>query len=102
MTSNHPRAAFDIDLGPDTSVSEGGSEPIEPIIIGPGGTFGQDPLQKAPPRAIVKPVVPDAVETAPRFLRARRIACSGPCGEPHRAACGPGSPCGCTDRARAA
>ena len=41
-----------------------GSEPIEPIIIGPGGTFGQDPLQKAPPRAIVKPVVPDAVETA--------------------------------------
>ena len=64
VTSNHPRAAFDIDLGPDTSVSEGGSEPIEPIIIGPGGTFGQDPLQKAPPRAIVKPVVPDAVETA--------------------------------------
>ena len=64
VTSNHPRAAFDIDLGPDTSVSEGGSEPIEPIIIGPGGTFGQDPLQNAPPRAIVKPVVPDAVETA--------------------------------------
>ena len=64
VTSNHPRAAFDIDLGPDTSVSEGGSEPIEPIIIGPGGTFGQDPLQKAPPRAIVKPVVPDAVETS--------------------------------------
>ena len=64
VASNHPRAAYDIDLGPDTSVSEGGSEPIEPIIIGPGGTFGQDPLQKAPPRAIVKPVVPDAVETA--------------------------------------
>ena len=64
VTSNHPRAAFDIDLGPDNSVSEGGSEPIEPIIIGPGGTFGQDPLHKAPPRAIVKPVVPDAVETA--------------------------------------
>lgn len=33
VTSNHPRAAFDIDLGPDTSVSEGGSEPIEPIIL---------------------------------------------------------------------
>ena len=64
VTANHPRASFDIDLGPDGTVSEGGSEPIEPIIIGPGGTFGQDPLHKAPPRAIVRPVVPDAVETA--------------------------------------
>ncbi len=61
----HPRASFDIDLGPDsTPVVEGGSEPIEPFIVGPGGTFGQDPLRKAVPRAIVKPVVPDAVETA--------------------------------------
>ena len=61
----HPRASFDIDLGPDsTPVVEGGSEPIEPFIVGPGGTFGQDPLRKAAPRAIVKPVVPDAVETA--------------------------------------
>ena len=64
VTSHQPRAAFDIDLGPDGTVSEGGSEPIEPIIIGPGGTFGQDPLHKAPPRPIIKPVVPDAVETA--------------------------------------
>ena len=47
-----------------TPVVEGGSEPIEPFIVGPGGTFGQDPLRKAAPRAIVKPVVPDAVETA--------------------------------------
>ena len=62
---SRPRASFDVDLGPDhTEVKEGGSEPIEPLIVGPGGTFGQDPLQKAPPRAIVKPVVPDAVETA--------------------------------------
>ena len=61
----HPRASFDIDLGPDsTPVVEGGSEPIEPFIVGPGGTFGQDPLYKAAPRAIVKPVVPDAIETA--------------------------------------
>ena len=61
----HPRASFDIDLGPDsTPVVEGGSEPIEPFIVGPGGTFGQDPLRKAAPRAIVKPVVPDAIETA--------------------------------------
>ena len=61
----HPRASFDIDLGPDsTPVVEGGSEPIEPFIVGPGGTFGQDPLYKATPRAIVKPVVPDAIETA--------------------------------------
>ena len=61
----HPRASFDIDLGPDsTPIMEGGSEPIEPFIVGPGGTFGQDPLRRAAPRAIVKPVVPDAVETA--------------------------------------
>ena len=43
---SHPRAPFDIDLGPDPgAVSEGGSEPIEPIITGPGGTFGLNPLQ---------------------------------------------------------
>ena len=59
-----PRASFDIDLGPDhTPVKEGGSEPIEPLDLGPGGTFGMDPLRRAAPRAIVKPVVPDAVET---------------------------------------
>ena len=59
-----PRASFDIDLGPDhTPVTEGGSEPIEPIVLGPGGTFGMDPLRHTAPRAIVKPVVPDAVET---------------------------------------
>ena len=68
----HPRASFDIDLGPDsTPVVEGGSEPIEPFIVGPGGTFGQDPLRKAAPRAIVKPVVPDAVETAAEDFFAR-------------------------------
>ena len=37
---SHPRAPFDIDLGPDPAVvSDGGSEPIEPIIPGPGGTL---------------------------------------------------------------
>ena len=66
-----PRAPFDIDLGPDhTQLKEGGSEPIEPVILGPGGTFGMDPLRNAAPRAIVKPVVPDAVETpAEDFFR---------------------------------
>ncbi len=49
VTSVHPRAFFDIDLGPDhTTVVEGGSEPIEPIIIGPGGTFGMNPLGEKP------------------------------------------------------
>ena len=58
-----PRASFDIDLGPEhTGVKSGGSEPIEPIILGPGGTFGAD--RRSAPRAIVKPIVPDAVETA--------------------------------------
>lgn len=45
VEKSRPRAPFDIDLGPDhTTVTEGGSEPIEPIILGPGGTFGMDPL----------------------------------------------------------
>ena len=43
---SHPRAPFDIDLGPDPgAVSDGGSEPIEPIIAGPGGMFGLNPLR---------------------------------------------------------
>ncbi len=44
-------------------MKEGGSEPIEPIILGPGGTFGMDPLRAAPDPTI-RPIVPDAVETA--------------------------------------
>ena len=41
VSAPRPRAAFDVDLGPDhTEVKEGGSEPIEPLIVGPGGTFG--------------------------------------------------------------
>ena len=60
----HPRAAFDVDLGPDhTALSEGGSEPIEPLIVGPGGTFGQDPLRPAPKPA-PQPIVADPVVTA--------------------------------------
>ena len=63
----HPRAAFDVDLGPDhTALSEGGSEPIEPLIVGPGGTFGQDPLRPAskptPPPIVADPVVTAAAD----------------------------------------
>ena len=44
-----PRASFDIDLGPDpVSLTAGDSEPIEPIQIGPGGTFGRNVLQSEP------------------------------------------------------
>ena len=65
MEKSRPRAPFDIDLGPDhTTVTKGGSEPIEPIILGPGGTFGMDPLRRAPIRPTVTPIVPDAVDTA--------------------------------------
>lgn len=39
-------------------MTAGGSEPIEPIILGPGGTFGMDPLKV--PRPTIRPVVPDA------------------------------------------
>ena len=60
---SRPRASFDVDLGPDhTEVKEGGSEPIEPLIVGPGGTFGQNPLRPAQ-RPAPQPIVQDAVET---------------------------------------
>jgi len=63
VSAPRPRAPFDVDLGPDhTEVKEGGSEPIEPLIVGPGGTFGQNPLRPAPKPA-PQPIVPDAVET---------------------------------------
>mgnify|MGYP002766095440 CR=1 FL=1 len=63
VSAPRSRAAFDVDLGPDhTEVKEGGSEPIEPLIVGPGGTFGQDPLRPARKPA-PQPIVPDAVET---------------------------------------
>ena len=63
VSAPRPRAAFDVDLGPDhTEVKGGGSEPIEPLIVGPGGTFGQDPLRPARKPA-PQPIVPDAVET---------------------------------------
>ena len=63
VSAPRPRAAFDVDLGPDhTEVKEGGSEPIEPLIVGPGGTFGQDPLRPAR-KSAPQPIVPDAVET---------------------------------------
>ena len=64
VRASRPRAPFDVDLGPDsTEVKEGGSEPIEPFIPGPGGTFGMDPLRAAP-KPTIQPIVPDAVETA--------------------------------------
>ncbi len=79
-----PRASFDIALGPEYSqVKSGGSEPIEPIILGSGGTFGANPLQKSAPRAIVKPIVPDAVETAAEdFFRQPEPEVPAPVQEP--------------------
>lgn len=66
VSAARPRAAFDVDLGPDhTPVTEGGSEPIEPFIPGPGGTFGMNPLRsQTVVSAAAQPVVPDAVTTA--------------------------------------
>ena len=46
---SRPRASFDVDLGPDhTEVKEGGGEPIEPLIVGPGGTFGRTRCARPP------------------------------------------------------
>ena len=43
-----PRASFDVDLGPEATASAAKTamehDPLEPVSIGPGGTFGLDPL----------------------------------------------------------
>ena len=63
VSTSRPRASFDVDLGPDPSeVKAGGSEPIEPLIVGPGGTFGQNPLRPEPKPAL-QPIVQDPVIT---------------------------------------
>lgn len=77
-----PRSSFDVDLGPDVpEVKAGGSEPIEPFIPGPGGTFGMNPLQtEKPAREPIRPVVPDVVETAAEdfFRRPAEEPAAGP------------------------
>ena len=49
MPETEPRASFDVDLGPDMSsraLQEAvDHDPLEPVVIGPGGTFGLDPLE---------------------------------------------------------
>ena len=46
---NSSRNDIDIDLGEaPAAVSTGTSEPIEPVVIGPGGTFGMNPLEEKP------------------------------------------------------
>lgn len=46
--STAPRASFDVDLGPEATASAAKTamehDPLEPVSIGPGGTFGLDPL----------------------------------------------------------
>ena len=50
MPETEPRASFDVDLGPDMSsraLHEAvENDPLEPVVIGPGGTFGLDPLEQ--------------------------------------------------------
>ena len=45
---SQPRASFDVDLGPEATSSAAKAaiehDPLEPVNIGPGGTFGIDPL----------------------------------------------------------
>ena len=45
---SQPRASFDVDLGPEATASAAKAaiehDPLEPVSIGPGGTFGMDPL----------------------------------------------------------
>ena len=45
---SQPRASIDVDLGPEATASAAKAaiehDPLEPVNIGPGGTFGMDPL----------------------------------------------------------
>ena len=45
---SQPRASFDVGLGPEATASAAKAaiehDPLEPVNIGPGGTFGMDPL----------------------------------------------------------
>ena len=45
---SQPRASFDVDLGPEATAPAAKAaiehDPLEPVSIGPGGTFGMDPL----------------------------------------------------------
>ena len=49
MPEMDTRASFDVDLGPDMSTralhEAVEHDPLEPVVIGPGGTFGLDPLE---------------------------------------------------------
>ncbi len=68
------RASFDVDLGPEATASAAKAaiehDPLEPVNIGPGGTFGQDPLShlsdtshyhtaQAEPQSDVQPAADD-------------------------------------------
>ena len=84
---SQPRASFDVDLGPEATASAAKAaiehDPLEPVNIGPGGTFGMDPLSHlsdtshyhaatAEPQPAVQPAadefelkLDDPAETAP-------------------------------------
>ena len=84
---SQPRASFDVDLGPEATASAAKAaiehDPLEPVSIGPGGTFGMDPLSHlsdtshyhaatAEPQPAVQPAadefelkLDDPAETAP-------------------------------------
>ena len=84
---SQPRASFDVDLGPEVTASAAKAaiehDPLEPVNIGPGGTFGMDPLSHlsdtshyhaatADPQPAVQPAadefelkLDDPAETAP-------------------------------------
>ncbi|MDD4851257.1 MAG: hypothetical protein PHO10_11260, partial [Gemmiger sp.] len=65
------RAEFDVDLGPDSAEIALNqalqNDPLKPVVIGPGGTFGLDPLEQlahpTPPPTVAHRPEPEA---APR------------------------------------
>jgi hypothetical protein len=61
---------IDIDLGPDALPAQPGkAEPIEPVVIGPGGTFGMNPLEAEKAAApSLDPFAPLAQPAAPDVI----------------------------------
>ena len=79
-----PRASFDIDLGPDpVEVKPGTGEPIEPIPIGPGGTFGLDAVRAAQTKKTPQPAAqPQPEKTAPAAVHTPVDEFSNPIAQP--------------------
>lgn len=71
---NHARMNpmdIDVDLGPEPAVQAAQAavqnDPLEPVVIGPGGTFGLDPLSRYTPPEPAQEVYPQSTQAQDSF-----------------------------------